>query len=196
MGSEPHPARDGNLSGREEMMRFRKIPARPRSWATLGGILLALTWAGPSASASAVESPTQGATALKQHAWVRVSYAKLLDDLTLGRTGQPLTSAVRDPAQRGAVQPFIDHYAYLLQHAVEMLNGPDPLPHVSVTEHYQPGDAQPAWVALFRGGRLHAVADGRDHVRLFLQGEDPDTAYAQHYSVIRHCLAALAPPDG
>ncbi len=40
------------------------------------------------------------------------------------------------------------------------------------------------------------VADGKDHVRLFLQGKDPEGAYARHYSVIRHCLNALVPRDG
>ena len=85
-------------------MRFRKVRSGPRTWATLSGIVFTLAWAGP--AASAVESPAQGASALKEHAWVRVSYAKLLDDFTVVRTGQPLTSAVRDPVQRGAVQPY------------------------------------------------------------------------------------------
>jgi hypothetical protein len=146
------------------------------------------------AQSSIVPSATPGR--LQEAAWVRISYAQLLDDSTFVRTGRPLTSAVRDPAQRGAVQPFIDSYARLLQHAVQMLKGPDPLPHNSVTDYYEPGSAQPAWVAIFRGGRIHAVADGRDHVRLFLQGKEPEAAYAQHYSVVRHCLNALAPSDG
>lgn len=149
--------------------------------------------------APAAQAPTAApapASALAGPEWIRVQYGRLLDDSTVVRTGQPLTAAVRDPELRGTVQPFVDLYSSLLQHAVQMLHGPDPLPHTSVTEYYPPGAPQPAWVAIFRGGRVHAAADGKDHVRLFLEGADPQGAYDQHYSVVRHCLNALAPRDG
>jgi len=178
-------------------MKLRSRTARAGPWVALSILFVALAWTN---AATPAAQPNDGGpkttSALQDMAWVRVSYAQLLDESTVVRTGQLLTSAVRDPAQRGSVQPFIDQYTYLLQHTVEMLKGPDPLPYTSVTDYYQPGASQPAWVAIFRGGRIHAVADGRDHVRLFLQGEDPDTAYAQHYSIVRHCLNALTPRDG
>ncbi len=150
----------------------------------------------PAPQTSAAPTAPTTPAALQGAAWVRVSYGQLLDESTVVRTGQSLASAVRDPAARGSVQPFIDQYVYLLQHAVEILRGPDALPYANVTDNYQPGAVQPAWVAIFRGGRVHAIADGKDHVRLFLLGDDPAAAYAQHYSVIRHCLNALAPRDG
>lgn len=171
--------------------------ARPSALAALGLILAMLI--PPSDRASAAqsnESRVSPPAGLRGVDWVRVNYAQLLDESALVRTGQPLNAAVRDPGMRGTVQPFIDSYSYLLQHAVEMLNGPDPLAHTSVTERYPPGVAQPAWMAIFRGGRVHAVADGEDHARLFLEGTDADAAYAQHYSVVRHCLNALVPRDG
>jgi hypothetical protein len=146
----------------------------------------------PESSGPQVSPPA----ALQGVEWVRVNYAQLLDESAVVRTGQPLTGAVRDPGLRGTVQPFVDPYSYLLQHAVAMLNGPDPLAHTSVVERYAPGTPQPAWVAIFRGGRVHAVADGDDHARLFLEGMDPDTAYAEHYPVVRHCLNALVPEGG
>ena len=171
--------------------------ARPSALAALGLILaMLIPPSGRASAAQSNESRVSPPAGLQAVDWVRVNYAQLLDESALVRTGQPLNAAVRDPGLRGAVQPFIDPYSYLLQHAVEMLNGPDPLAHTSVTEQYAPGAAQPAWVAVFRGGRVHAVADGADHVRLFLEGTDPDAAYAQHYSVVRHCLNALAPRDG
>ena len=171
-------------------MEFQTKGARRGALVTLGIALVAL------ASANAPACAAQPAAGLEGAAWVRVSYAKLLDDAAIVRTGQPLTAAVRDSAQRGAVQPFIDPYTSLLQHAVEMLRGPDGLPYTNVTDRYEPGAAQPAWVAIFRGGRVHAVADGRGHVRLFLPGRDPAEAYTQHYSIVRHCLNALVPRDG
>jgi len=178
-------------------MKLRSEAARPDLWRVLCSILVAALWAAASAfAAQPAGGPPPTSSRLEGIAWIRVSYAQLLDESVLVRTGHPLTLAVRDPGQRGAVQPFIDSYAYLLQHAVEIIKGPDPLPHTSVTDHYEPGTAQPAWVAVFRGGRIHVVADGKDHVRLFLQGEDPEAAYGRHYSVIRHCLNALVPRDG
>jgi hypothetical protein len=178
-------------------MRLLDGIARPSALAALTLILAVLI--PPSGRASAAQSnetrvsPPAG---LQGVDWVRVDYAQLLDGSALVRTGQPLTAAVREPGLRGTVQPFVDPYSYLLQYAVEMLNGPDALAHTSVTERYPAGVPQPAWVAIFRGGRVQAVADGEDHVRLFLEGTDPDAAYAQHYSVVRHCLNALVPGDG
>jgi len=127
---------------------------------------------------------------------VTISYADLLDREIIVRTGDPLGVALRDPSLRGAVQPFVDRYSSLLQPAVQMLNGPDDLPHTDVVDHFPPGSAQPAWVAIFRGGRIHLVADGRDHVRVFLLGDTPEAAYEHYYSVIHHCLNGLIPSDG
>jgi len=178
-------------------MKPRSAAGRLSLWGTMSSLLVAALWAGhPTSASQPLSTPPAAPGGLREAAWVRVSYAQLLDESAVIRTGQPLTAAVRDPAQRGAVQPFVDQYTYLLQYALEMINGPDPLPYASVTDHYQPGASQPAWVAIFRSGRIHAVADGKDHVRLFLQGEDPDAAYAHYYSIVRHCLNALAPRDG
>jgi len=132
---------------------------------------------------------SSGALSSRNDQWVTVSYADLLDPEAIVRTGQLLSVALHDPDARGAVQPFVDRYSYLLQHTIQMLQGPDELPHTSVVEDFPSGSQQPAWVAIFRGGRIHAVADGRDHVRLFLPGQTPEAAYEEHYSVIRHCLS-------
>ncbi len=178
-------------------MNLQSKAARLVLWGGLSSLLVAVLWASTSASAAqSTNIPPAAPSTLQDVTWIRVRYAQLLDESALVRTGQSLTSAVRDPALRGAVQPFIDSYTYLLQHAVEMLKGPDPLPYTTVTDYYESGTVQPAWAAIFRGGRIHAVADGRDHVRLFLRGEEPEAAYAEHYSVVRRCLNALVPSDG
>jgi len=128
--------------------------------------------------------------------WVTVSYAGLLEPNAIVRTGESLKSALGHDSQKGAVQPFVDRYSYLLEHALEMLNGPDRVPHSSVVEQFAPGSRQPAWVAIFRGGRIHLTFDGRSHVRAFLPDSDPQGAYSKHYSAIRHCLNGLVPSRG
>ena len=128
--------------------------------------------------------------------WIKVEYGNLLDKDAIIRTGDRLVDSLGEVALRGAVQPHIDKYSYLLQYAVEMLNGPDPYPHQDVVDNYPIGSKQPAWVAIFRGGRIVVWADYRNHARLFLPGGSPRQAYESHYPIVRHCLKALLPEDG
>ena len=134
--------------------------------------------------------------------WVVVSYGQLIDREQITRTGQTLAAelnelnAADDPVVRGIVQPYVDSYSRLLQHAIEMFNGPDEYPHRNVVDHFPVGSAQPAWVGIFRGGRILVTSDGVKHCRVFLPGENPEEAYRGKYSVIRHCLAGLLPQDG
>lgn len=123
--------------------------------------------------------------------WISVSYANLLESGAIVRTGESLASAVRDSGLRNAVQPFVDSYSQLLPAALEITNGPDKMPHHSVVDFFPVGSRQPAWVAILRGGRIHICTDDKDHVKVFLLGDDPRQAYGENYSVIRHCLAML-----
>jgi hypothetical protein len=50
----------------------------------------------------------------------------LLDRSSIIQTGQTIGSALSNPALKGALQPFIDNYSYLLQYSIEMIYGPDP----------------------------------------------------------------------
>ena len=127
---------------------------------------------------------------------IKISYSDLLDKNEIVRTGQPLKSALSIPELRASVQPFVDKYSFLLQYAVEMINGPDLHPHYNVVDQYPVGSKQPAWVSIFRGGRILITTDNQNHARVFLIGGDPQSAYAGNYSIIRHCLAALLPRDG
>jgi len=128
--------------------------------------------------------------------WITISYGDLLDESAIIRTGQTLKSALGDPNLRGAVQQFIDRYSYLLAHSIEMIVGPDELPYHNVVDHYPVGSKQPAWIGIFRGGRVLITTDNKDHAKVFLIGENPKNAYEDNYSVIRHCLSGLLPKDG
>lgn len=137
-----------------------------------------------------------GVTKGKPDKWITIRYGDLLDPRAIVQTGDTLKAVLGNPAMRGAVQPFVDRYSYLLQHAVEMVFGPDAFPHRSVTDHYPIGSRQPVWVSVFRGGRIHITTDNRRHARVFLIGDNPDKAYRTNYSVIRHCLDGLLPSGG
>jgi hypothetical protein len=128
--------------------------------------------------------------------WVTVAYGSLLDREAIIRTGDKLIDSLAIEELRGAVQPHVDRFSYLLQHAVEMLNGPDTYPHHDVMDHFQAGSKQPAWTAINRSGRIAIMTDNRNHARVFLPGDSPSQAYQKHYSVVRHCLKALIPEDG
>jgi hypothetical protein len=77
-----------------------------------------------------------------------------------------------------------------------MTFGRDPIPYRNVIDSYPVATKQPAWVAMFRNGRIFATADSNNHARFFLLGDNPETAYKTNYSLIRHCLRALLPADG
>ncbi len=128
--------------------------------------------------------------------WVTISYGPLVDRTQIVGNGETLGSALAREDQKGAVQPFLDGYSRLLSAAVQMRNGPDPVPLCDVADLFEPGDAQPAWVALCRTGRLRVLTSGRGMARVFLLGDDPVSAYERHYGVVRHALGMLAQQSG
>lgn len=125
-----------------------------------------------------------------------IRYADLLEKNLITHSGQTLHAALQDAFLKGEVQPYVDKYSYLLQPTVEMIFGPDSLPHHSVIDQFPVGSKQPAWVAVFRGGRIFVTTDNKSHARVFLLGDDPEKAYEENYTIIRHCLSALLPKDG
>ncbi len=160
---------------------FKRNPGRVRgiTFVVAGGILAVLiaclTW-------RSIAPPT----------WVTISYGELLDRDAIIRTGQDLGSALRDGNLRNAIQPFVDGYSQLLPVAIEFTKGPDQTPCHSILDFFPSGERQPAWVAIFRGGRIHIVTDDKNHAKVFLLGVDPKQAYFQNYSVVRHCLGMLS----
>ena len=126
---------------------------------------------------------------------LELDYSDLVDKDTLLRTGQNLGSALGSNNLKGALQPFLDKYSYLLEYAVEMINN-EPASLTNVADKYPVGTEQPAWVALFRSGQLAAYTDSKKTVRLFLQGTNPQAAYNAHYSIVRHLLNSLKPTWG
>ena len=131
-------------------------------------------------------------TAVSSPAWQTISYADLLDKEAIVRTGQRLGLVLHDGSMRNAVQPFVDHYSKLLPDAIEFIKGPDRTPCHSVLDFFSQTGRQPAWVAILRGGRIHIVTDDNNHAKVFLLGDDPQQAYSQNYSVVRHCLSMLS----
>ena len=127
--------------------------------------------------------------------WLNVDYSDLVDKSAIIRTGQTLGSALGSGGLKGALQPFLDRYSTLLEASVELVNGEDS-PYTDVTAKYPVGAQQPAWVALFRSGKISAFTDNRRTVRVYLQGSNPQTAYAGSYGVIRHMLNTLKPAWG
>ncbi len=126
---------------------------------------------------------------------LNVDYSDLVDRGVLIRTGQSLGSALASNHLKGALQPFLDKYSYLLEYAIELVNKESPT-FRNVVENYPVGTEQPAWVALFRSGRMSAYTDNKRTVRLFLQGATPQLAYNANYSIVRHLLNTLKPVWG
>ncbi len=116
------------------------------------------------------------------------------------RTGRPLGevlgAADQSPDARGIVQPILDPYTELLPEMLEMSEQPAMAPYRSVVDYFPVGSAQPAWVAILRGGRVLVQSDGDRGARIFLPGESAHSAYDLWYPVIRHALSSLARVSG
>ena len=127
--------------------------------------------------------------------WLKLDYSNLVDKNVRLRTGQNLGSALGSPGLRGALQPYLDRYSYLLEYAVELVTNENSA-FTNIVDKYPIGQEQPAWVVLFRSGKMSAYTDNNRTVRLFLNGQNPQTAYLENYSVIRHLLNSLKPSWG
>ena len=123
---------------------------------------------GPASEIATPRTKPQPSAAIST--WITISYADLLDRDAIIRTGQNLGSALHDSRLRKAVQPFVDGYSQLLPAAIEITKGPDQTPCHNVLDFFAPGERQPAWVAIFRGGRIHIVTDDKNHAKIFLLG--------------------------
>ncbi|MDD5457658.1 MAG: hypothetical protein PHV30_11600 [Candidatus Margulisbacteria bacterium] len=124
--------------------------------------------------------------------WVNISYKELLDKKTIIRTGQTLESALSNPELKGAMQPFLDSYSYLLPYALDMLDGPEDINYQNLISDYPVGFSQPVWVAILRSGHILLQTDYKGHVRIFLPGLDAQKTYNDFYSLLRHPLKNIA----
>ncbi len=133
---------------------------------------------------------------------VIIDYADLVDRSRIIRTGQTLAEALpllsSSRSLRGAAQPLVDPHTALLNEALDMMEPPpNGAPSfMPLAAWYPAGQAEPAWVALVRGGRIAAFTDGAGRVRLFVPGANSSAAWRQWYPVIRHILTSLVPDSG
>lgn len=131
-----------------------------------------------------------------------IEYADLVETTRIVRTGQrlheilPALGASR--SLRGAAQPILDPHTVLLNEAIDLIEPPraGDAPFIPLASWYPEGEAEPAWVALVRGGRIAAFTDGAGRLRLFVPGRDPESAWRRWYPVLRHILTALVPDSG
>src|SRR5208337_382504 len=123
---------------------------------------------------------------------VRASYFEIVDPDTITTSGERLTTALSAGQYDSSAEALLDRYSELLLIALEMIIGPGGSPHSPVTDMFPEGQREPAWVALIRSGRIFITTNGNSEVRVFLRGDDPQKAYDDNYSVLRHCFADLS----
>jgi hypothetical protein len=123
---------------------------------------------------------------------VSVQYGELVDRDIFLHSDDRLGALLERKVGVNALQPYLDPFSSLLQDSVEMLSGPDEFPHRPIVDYFPKDQPRPAWVAILAEGRISVTTDRRGHVRIFLRGRDPERAYQENYSVVRHCLASLA----
>lgn len=152
-----------------------------KSWRLVAWAALALGAASPLSAAPAVPD-----------ARVSVQYGELVDRNVFLHSNDRLGALLERKIGENALQPYLDPYSSLLQDSVEMLSGPDEFPHRSIVDYFPKDQPRPAWAAIVEEGRIALTTDRRGHARIFLRGRDPEQAYRENYSVIRHCLASLA----
>ena len=133
--------------------------------------------------------------------WIRASYRGLVDMRDLTQSGETIQSAiaggVKTRHERGQLQPLLDQFSRLLPQALETAGGgPGEFPRTSIIDELPANSSLPAWVSIFKGGRIVVTDDGNGTASVFAIGADARQAYEVCYSVVRHALAALLPSNG
>ena len=157
------------------------LTRQTRNLRLAAGVALALGAACPLSAAPAVSDGR-----------VAVQYGELLDRDIFLHSNDRLGALLERKIGENALQPYLDPFSSLLQDSVEMLAGPDALPHRPIVDYFPQDQPRPAWAAILAQGRIALTTDRRGHARIFLRGRNPEQAYRENYSVIRHCLASLA----
>ena len=141
-------------------------------------------------------SPPAKASGSQAGSWVSLSYAKLINPKEIVRTGDLLKNALKDKKLKGAVQPFLDKYSELMPLALEMIYGPENAAFVNVADEYAESKEAPAWVILYKSGRILMLYDNGQRIKLFLAGDKPKAAFLDNYMVVRHALNKIRQSAG
>lgn len=133
--------------------------------------------------------------------WIRASYRGLVDLQDLTQSGQTIQSVINEGVktryERAQLQPLLDQFSRLLPQALETAQGgPGEFPRTSIIDELPENSPVPAWVSIFKGGRIVVTDDGNGAASVFAIGANARQAYDSCYSVVRHALAALLPSNG
>ncbi len=83
----------------------------------------------------------------------------------------------------------------ILQNSIELLQGPDKLPHRPIQDFFS--KHQPAWLKILEINHIIVTLDGQTSLRLFIPGtETPQILYNRFYSLLRLCLQSCLPKTG
>ena len=132
--------------------------------------------------------------------WVTISYPDLVDRDVLTHSGKSVGEVLamlskQDGDAVGLVQPFLEPYSLLCNEVLQSVIGLDSVPMTNLTHHYPVGSAQPAYIALFREGH-YQLYYSQSHLRIFLKGREPNSAFRKHRPIIRHAISDVANSPG
>ena len=121
--------------------------------------------------------------------WIHANYRALVDIDDLTQSGDTIKAViakgVKSRYDKGQLQPFLEPFSRLLpQMLATAEGGPGEFPRTSILDELPENSTFPAWVALFKGGKIAVTDDGNGVASVFATGSDGQQAYQASYSVV------------
>jgi len=86
------------------------------------------------------------------------------------------------------IEPFFEPYSYLLEDTLESIDPGQPKNLIDLGDLFPEGEKQPAWADLVRSRHYLVLSDGNGYARIFIPGNNAQSAYQQEYKVLRHVI--------
>lgn len=124
-----------------------------------------------------------------------ISYDRSVNKSLYTHSNETIASVIADKSisnatKNGLLQPYLEQFSRLCNDGLENDNNS----YTNIVDFYPLFSAQPAWVALFRGGQ-YQIFYSKSTIRIFVKGKTPEGGYNQHYSVIRHPINKVLKMD-
>ncbi len=135
-----------------------------------------------------------------QNNWEPIQYGEEVNDVIITHSGETIGEILQgfqpdNPRHKGLLQPYLEPFSLICNDYLIASGNEKKDRFTNILSHYPVGSEQPAWAALFHEGHFQLYYDS-SLVRVFIKGNDTETSFERHLSVIRHPLRDLFNSDG
>ncbi len=136
----------------------------------------------------------------KHSNWETIQYGAKVNYDIITHSGETIGEILKtfqsgNPSHKGLLQPYLEPFSMICNDYLTSSNHEMEDRFINILYHYPVGSEQPAWAALFHEGHFQLYYND-SLIRIFIKGNDPETSFKKHLSVIRHPLRDLFNSNG